>query len=55
MIPALTGFLVTFAITGALLAAVIAADNWWQHRHDPRPHREPPSRLDALDGQEWRP
>jgi hypothetical protein len=44
----LAGFAVTFAITGAILAAVICADTWWQSRRDR--HTEPPSRLDRLDG-----
>jgi hypothetical protein len=47
---ALAGFAVTFAITGATLAAVIAADTWWQSRHVDYRHHEPPSRLDVLDG-----
>jgi hypothetical protein len=48
MIPALAGFAATFAVTGALLAAVIWADNRWQSRR-PDTHEEPPSRLDLLD------
>ena len=48
MTATLAGFAVTFAITGAILAAVICADTWWQSRRDR--HTEPPSRLDRLDG-----
>jgi hypothetical protein len=49
MMPALAGFAVTFLVTGAILAAVIAADNWWQSRRPTLPAR-PPADLPTVGG-----